>query len=136
MAGHGVTERKPSASELADVAGEGSSPYPEGADLPRGPAEPRADVQDPVARGEREAADEQVSRAGAADVELVEVVQRAVGRRVQARMLAQEPVDRLWQWLLRTSRHEVLSVARGRRKFGLVVFGPGRLRGLGGDSGG
>ena len=49
-------------------------------DLPRGPAESRADVQDPVALGEREAADEQADRISSADVELVDVVQRAVGR--------------------------------------------------------
>src|SRR6185312_4330253 len=50
-------------------------------DLPRGSAESRADVQYPVALGEREAADEQADCVGPADVELVEVVQRTVSRR-------------------------------------------------------
>src|SRR5216683_423562 len=64
-------------------------------DLPRGSTESRADVQDAVALGEREATDKQVDRVGAADVELVEVVQRTVGRGVQVWMFAQELVDRL-----------------------------------------
>jgi hypothetical protein len=48
-------------------------------DLPRGPAESRAGVQDPVALGECEAVDEQADRVGAAGMELVEVVKRAFG---------------------------------------------------------
>ena len=40
------------------------------------------------------------------------------------------------QWLLRRSSHEVLPVARGRRRFSLVVvFRPGHLRGLSGLGG-
>src|SRR5439155_16415191 len=57
-------------------------------DLPRRSAESRADVQDTVALGEREAAYEQAGRVSAADVELVEVVQRTLGRRVQVWIFA------------------------------------------------
>ena len=60
-------------------------------DLPRRSAESRADVQDAVAPAEREAADEQIGRLGAADVELIEAVQLAAVRAIRAGLFTQEP---------------------------------------------
>ena len=60
-----------------------------------GPPNPEPMSRHTVALDEREAADEQVDRVGAAGVELIEVVQRAVGRGVQVWIFAEQPVDRL-----------------------------------------
>jgi hypothetical protein len=64
-------------------------------DLAGGSAESGADIQDDITVCKGEGGDEPFDCVGATDVELVEVVQGAVGRGVEIALVAQESVDGL-----------------------------------------